>query len=246
MGGRRKERRTEPPHRPHKGTHAHHRHGHHRRERPWEQPPVTMEGAGHQAARLQAGQGRPEGPLDTPSPVPQPLLRTGLSPGQARPPSGVQPSKVHFSGADSPTPVNPAGLGGFPPPTPQVPSSGPRGGGLPPSCPRTCRSQPSRGPARRQRVSPEWSPHPPASPGGHRREGAGALPRMTGLHLPEWGCGPSRRPPVLGRRTPGQSSGRPGRGQGRRHPESRSRHGLVAPPATGRPGPVGTLAPRPR
>ena len=171
MGGRRKERRTEhPPPRPRKGTHAHHRHGHHQSEHPWEQPLVTMEGAGHQAARLQAGQGRPEGPLDTLSPVLQPLLLTGLSPGQARPPSGCSPRRCVF--LEPTPPVNPAGLGGSPPPTPQVPSSGPRGG-LPPSCPRSCRSQPSRGPARRQRVSPAWSPHPPASPGGRRREGAG-------------------------------------------------------------------------
>lgn len=159
-----------PPPCPRKGTHAHHRHGHHQSEHPWEQPPVTMEGAGHQAARLQAGQGCPEGPRDTLSPVPQPLLLTGLSPGQARPPSGCSPRRCVF--LEPTPPVNPAGLGGSLPPTPQVPSSGPRGG-LPPSCPRSCRSQPSRGPARRQRVSPAWSPHPPASPGGRRREGAG-------------------------------------------------------------------------
>ena len=182
--------------------------------------------------------------------TPRPLSRSPCCeqaslPARPGPHQGCSPRRCIFL---EPTPPPQSTLQAWEAPLHQPPRChlpGP-GGGLPPSCPRTCRSQPSRGPARRQRVSPEWSPHPPASPGGHRREGAGALPRVTGLHLPEWGCGPSRRPPVLGRRTPGQSSGRPGRGQGRRHPESRSRHGLAVPPATGRPGPVGTLAPRPR
>lgn len=154
----------------------------------------TEEGEENGAPR-EENRAPPERDPHPPSPVPQPLRRIGLSPGQARPRSEVQPLTVRF--LELTPPVNPAGLGGSPPSVPQVPSSEPRG-----SCPGSCRSQPSRGPARRQRVSPAWSPYPPA------------LPRGTEPRSPEWGCGPSRRPPAPGRRTPARSSGRPVRGRG--------------------------------
>lgn len=115
----------------------------------------TEEGEENGAPREENG-AHPERDPHPPSPVPQPLRRIGLSPGQARPRSEVQPLTVRF--LEPTPPVNPAGLGGSPPSVPQVPSSEPRG-----SCPGSCRSQPSRGPAR-QRASPQAESVPSVAP----------------------------------------------------------------------------------
>lgn len=60
------------------------------------------------------------------------------------------------------------------------------------------------------------SPFPtrgPLGPGGFRGpyQGAAASWRGQGGHSPGWDCGISRRPPAPGRRTPGRSTGSPGR-----------------------------------
>ena len=119
-GGRKGEQ--SPPN----GTHAHHHHGHHRRERPWEEPPVTMEGAGLPGSPPTS---RP-GPALKDHWTPCPLSR---APTADRPLSRPGPAPVRsavleaaFSGANPPS--QPCRPGRLPSPKPQVPSSGPLGG----------------------------------------------------------------------------------------------------------------------
>ena len=120
MDGGRKEQ--SPPN----GTHAHHHHGHHRRARPWEEPPVTMEGTGLPGSPPTS---RP-GPALKDHWTPCPLSR---APTADRPLSRPGPAPVRsavleaaFSGANPPS--QPCRPGRLPSPKPQVPSSGPLGG----------------------------------------------------------------------------------------------------------------------
>ena len=198
----------------------------------WTVPPPGSPSPGLQHRCRSADEAWPSPPLSCSAhartslslPGPTPVLRAAPSAS-----SGTDPTNQSLRPAGGP-PSNPPGpifwaqgalvRRGCPRPVPASPPS------LGIRCP-----QPRRGPALwslhphltpKQRMSPQWSLHThPVSPGDRQVRG-NTEPTFSYLRdpplqdggglgrSPAWGCGTSRRPPAPGRRTPGQSTGRPG------------------------------------